>query len=207
VLGFCGHFEPAVDYLERSIEIASQSEALALHILNLSHGCLGYIYLQQGHYEAATHNLDRCLALAQGKEQLLAHLPMYEGFRAEITFQEGDRELGLAQAAAALLRAEQTRQPVAKAQVQQSMSRILAAGEHPDWKRIEKLLKESLAFHESGPALPLAAVTKFELGKVYARQGFAEQSQKMFSEALRQFQTLRMSWHIAQAGGEARGGG
>ncbi len=88
---------------------------------------------------------------------------------------------------------------MAKAQVQQSMGRILAAGNSPDWTKIENLLKDSIAFHESGPALPLAAITKFELGKVYAQQGLAEQSQKMFNEALRQFQTLRMTWHIAQA--------
>ncbi|NIP27335.1 MAG: hypothetical protein GWO38_26860, partial [Phycisphaerae bacterium] len=58
VLGFCGHFEQAIDYLEQSIEVASKGEALALHILNLSHGCLGYIFLQQGHYDDATHNLN-----------------------------------------------------------------------------------------------------------------------------------------------------
>ncbi len=199
VLGFCGHFEQAIDYLEQSIEVASKGEALALHILNLSHGCLGYIFLQQGHYDDATHNLNRCLALAQGKEQLLAHLPMYEGFRAELTLQAGNRSKALEQVEAALQRAEQSEQPVAKAQVQQSMGRILAAGNSPDWTKIENLLKDSIAFHESGPALPLAAITKFELGKVYAQQGLAEQSQKMFNEALRQFQTLRMTWHIAQA--------
>jgi tetratricopeptide (TPR) repeat protein len=199
VLGFCGHFEQATEYLEQSIEIASQSEALALHVLNLSHGCLGYIFLQQGQYEAATHNLDRCLELAQGKEQLLAHLPMYEGFWAEIMLQSGDKEKALAQVEAALLRAEQTEQPVAKAQVQQSMSRILAAGDNLDWEQVEKLLEDSIAFHQRGPALPLAAIGQFELGKVYAQQGLTEQSQKMFNQALRQFKTLRMTWHVAQA--------
>jgi tetratricopeptide (TPR) repeat protein len=199
VLGFCGHFERAIDYLEHSIEVASRGEALALHVLNLSHGCLGYIYLQQGQYEAATKHLDRCLELAQGKEQLLAHLPMYEGFRAEITLQEGDGAGALAQAKAALLRAEQTEQPVAQAQVQQSMCRILAAGDSPDWEQIEGLLRDSIAFHENGPALSLAAVGKFELGQVYAQQGLKERSQEMFNQALRQFETLRMTWHIAQA--------
>lgn len=199
VLGFCGHFERAIDYLEKSIEVASQGEALALHILNLSHGCLGYIHLQQGHYDAATRHLDHCLELAQGKEQLLAHLPMYEGFRAEITLHGGDSAEALAQVQAALLRAEQTAQPVARAQVQQSMSRILAAADNPDWRQIEQLLEDSIAFHESGPAYPLAAIGKFELGKVYVRQGLKEQSQEMFDQALRQFETLRMTWHIAQA--------
>jgi tetratricopeptide (TPR) repeat protein len=199
VLGFCGHFDRAIDYLEQSIEVASQSEALALHILNLSHGCLGYIYLQQGDYKAATRHLDHCLELAQGKEQLLAHLPMYEGFRAEITLHSGDSDAALAQVQAALLRAEQTAQPVARAQVQQSMSRILSAADNPDWEQIERLLEDSIAFHESGPAYPPAAIGKFELGKVYARQGLKEQSQEMFIQALRQFETLRMTWHVAQA--------
>ncbi len=199
VLGFCGHFDQAIDYLEQSIEIASQDEALALHILNLSHGCLGYIHLQREQYDTATRHLDRCLALAQGKEQLLAHLPMYEGFRAEITLQNGQRAKALAQAEAALLRAEQTEQPMAKAHVQQSMSRILAADDSPDWERIQGLLKESNEFHENGPAVPLAAISKFELGKVYAQQGLKEQSQKMFIQALHQFETLRMTWHIGLA--------
>jgi tetratricopeptide (TPR) repeat protein len=200
VLGFCGHFERAIAYLEQSIEIASQGEALALHVLNLSHGCLGYIYLQQGQYEAATNHLDRCLELAQGKEQLLAHLPMYEGFRAEITLHSGEWAKALAQAEAAMLRAEQTEQPMAKAHVQQSMSRILAADDSPDWGRIESLLRRSNAFHENGPAVPLAAISKFEMGKAYAQQGFKDQSQELFNQALRQFEALGMRWHIDQAG-------
>ncbi len=161
---------------------------------------MGYIFLQQGYYEAAAHNLSLCLELAQGKEQLLAHLPMYEGFRAEITLHSGEGEKALTQVQAALLRAEQSRQPVAKAQVQQSMSRILAAGDNPDGGQIESLLNNSIAFHESGPALPPAAIAKFELGKVYAQQGLKEQSLFMFDQAFRQFKTLRMTWHLAQAG-------
>lgn len=200
VLGFCGHFERAVDYLEQSIEIASRGEALALHVLNLSHGCLGYIFLQQGHYEAATHNLGRCLDLAQGKEQLLAHLPMYQGFWAEITLQNGDWEKALAQVEAALHRAEETRQSVAKAQVQQSKSRILAAGDNPAWDQIVALLEDSIAFHKSGPALPLVAISQFELGKVYAQQGLTERSREILVQALRQFEALRMTWHIDRAG-------
>jgi tetratricopeptide (TPR) repeat protein len=199
VLGFCGHFDQAIEYLERSIEVASKGEALALHILNLSHGCLGYIFLQQGLYDAATHNLDKCLELAQGKEQLLAHLPMYEGFRAEITFQSDQIETALTQVEAALVRAEQTEQPVAKAQVQQSMARILSADIKPDWDKIERLLKDSIDFHENGPALPLAAIAKFDLGMTYAQQGLKDQSQQLFIEALRQFQALGMAWHITQA--------
>jgi tetratricopeptide (TPR) repeat protein len=113
--------------------------------------------------------------------------------------QSGDKEKALAQVEAALLRAEQTEQPVAKAQVQQSMSRILAAGDNLDWEQVEKLLEDSIAFHQRGPALPLAAIGQFELGKVYAQQGLTEQSQKMFNQALRQFKTLRMTWHVAQA--------
>lgn len=199
VLGFCGHFERAIDYLEQSIEIASQGEALALHILNLCYGCLGYIYLQQGQYEQATEHLNRCLELAQGKEQLLAHLPMYEGFQAEIMLQEGNPESAMAQAEAALQRAEQTEQPVARAQVLQSMSRIMAAGSDADWNAIEKLLKDCIVFHESSPAPALAAISQFELGKVYTEQGLTDQAQELFIQALRRFEKLHMTWHIDQA--------
>jgi hypothetical protein len=102
------------------------------------------------------------------------------------------------QVQAALERAEQTEQPVAKAQVLMSMARIMAASHAPDWDKIEQLLKDSIAFHESGPAVPMAAVGKLELGRVYAKQGLRNKSQQMFAEARRDFETMGMTWHMEQ---------
>ncbi|MCA9983983.1 MAG: hypothetical protein KDE59_06805, partial [Anaerolineales bacterium] len=95
--------------------------------------------------------------------------------------------------------AEKTQQPMAQGLVRQTMAKILMKAPDPNWLLCIELLEQTRLLFEQDHILPLAAITAFELGKLYSGKGDRLVAQQYIGHAEQAFATMEMSWHRAKA--------
>jgi tetratricopeptide (TPR) repeat protein len=130
---------------------------------------------------------------------LLPYVPMFQGMRAEVALREHNWQEARERAQAALESAEKALQQTSKAEVLRVMAKIYLSAEKPDWEQAETYLQQSIQIHEQYNAQSLAAVSKLELARLYARKGDEEQARAILKEAQKTFMNLKMTWHFVQA--------
>ncbi|MCB0030402.1 MAG: tetratricopeptide repeat protein, partial [Anaerolineales bacterium] len=194
---FCGQFEKAIDYLQEVLLM--RNDLLRPQVRYEAHGCLGYIHFHFGEHEIAFEHLNICLQLAAQTNELTTYLPIFQSVMAELMLESGEREGALQLAEEALLLAEKTQQPMAQGLVRQTMAKILMKAPDPNWLLCIELLEQTRLLFEQDHILPLAAITAFELGKLYSGKGDRLVAQQYIGHAEQAFATMEMSWHRAKA--------
>lgn len=190
-----GHHDQARRDCERCLILCEQTEDL--HPRYVSHAALGYMAMLEGDMDRAAEQLDECLAIAK-RANVVAHLPMYQSFRAEIELAEGNWQAALTQTEAALEFAEKMGQRHSHSEILRVLGRIHANKPQPDWDAAISALEQSVASHRADNRVNSAAISQLDLARTLAARGDFARSRQTLDEAMEVFERLRLTLHIGQ---------
>jgi tetratricopeptide (TPR) repeat protein/ABC-type cobalamin/Fe3+-siderophores transport system ATPase subunit len=189
-----GRWEEAVDFFTKSESLASKiNDFLPLY---WSLGFLGNIRMKTGDYHAAQEYLELALGMIE-EGKTVFHLPLFQAYRAELYFHQGDVETALAKSLAALEFGRQTKQELATGEALCTLGKIYSHLKEAE--KAEAAFMESIESHNEGGRLVQTAVTYLEMGRHYAMMGAKEKAVVALDEAVERFAQYRMGWYLGQA--------
>lgn len=189
-----GHWEPALDYFNRSEALATKiNDFLPLY---WSRGFLGNIYMRTDNLPKAIEYLDKAIGMVeQGKT--VFHLPLFHAYRAELYFLEGKTEFALERTLESVAFGRQTRQELATGEALCTLGKVYSA--LGDAAQAEIAFEQSIESHNQGGRFVQVATVMLALGKHRAAHGDKTGAAQAFSGAIERFTQYKMMWYLQRA--------